>query len=633
VSSKADKSENILKRITTDGTPSANLSLLFLKHSFQSQKRITHTIMKRTKSDDALSFVDDTTATAPVVGRHRKVHSLIGFDPLLEPQHNINTAPDEGRQTEQDSDRLNLSAGGDLSTELRAIATQLEKESPRQERSEKSSKMKLPWQKKKGHRKTKSASAAIGGIPRIPETSASYSPPKSNVNRKKPEQSSLSTRNVPRPWLKKEASPMSEWTTTISSQRNVSSPAATPPVTSRKAPFSPPALEPQQPHQPATSMSPMIQDLLVLQQNTFKEMDSLQIPCLAKPRPTSFLTGKEDMRTSEQDASAWQLEIPTRDDVLVCAKLCQFLDAYRTEECLLDLNILVGCSRQDLTQFAAGEETMSTNKIAPCHRPLVESLLECGKDIVEVKGHVWSTLAESTREVLILERQRQLLCVVRGTDAEQQGKYSKQPDTVHLSSGDNTPGVTVFLDRDAAWRELQAATTSLLDKLTEENPFCDVVFAGHSFGASMATIGAWSYATARPDIRVAAQLTGAPKTGLADFRLAVHSLPNLRVVNIEFVHSRSAAAFHVGHTIKITPSVKNMRTAQQAVKIYKFGGSRGEGEEIVFLSLLLSRPKEIAGYVNAIEALEHLDPSWVTDYYRENGAGVRGKNSETREMA
>jgi hypothetical protein len=570
-----------------------------------------------TKSEEEPPYSFPTTTTAPVVGQHNRNHSLVGFDPLLEEKKNQEPADgDNGHQ----ADEVPLSPTVDVTAELRLIASQLEKDSPRPSPMN-SPRRKLPWPKK-GHRKTKSDTAAFEGIfrnsPHSPAATGNRSPFRKKLEHLSP------TGKLP--WQKKEqADPTKLERPTSISQRSLSDPPApsSPTEVFSGGPSNQPQLEPVVARPPP----PMIQELLTLPPlaETMNQEESLQ----AKPRPTSFLTAADNVRSSEQDASAWQLEIPARVDVLVCAKISEFLEVYKTEECLLDLNALAGIPRTDLARFSAGEETFATKSIAECHRPLVESLVECCPDMVEVKGLVAFSVG---REVFVVERQRQLLVVMRGTDAEQQGgkfKPHHQPDTVHLSLGDGaSPGVTVFADRYTAWKEMQAATTVLLDRLTDENPFCDVVFTAHGFGAAVATIAAFQYATAQPAMRVAAVCTNAPKVGLEDFRLAVHSQPNLRVVSVELGKGRSA--YNIGHTIKIHPATGplGMRTTHPSVKIYKFGGeSQGGGVPLSFLS----KGGKTTDYVNALEALPQNE--WVADYCGEDGAGVRGNDNETREMS
>jgi hypothetical protein len=515
------------------------------------------------------------SATAPLVGRHKKNLALVGFDPLcsLSSRSLSSTTSPEDRQ----------GAPHDVTLDLRMIASQLELSSPRRvsetqkkeeheftnssrsPRSARPSAGKLPWQKKAGHRKTRS----LASVPTLwnrnsTETMANTAPPLSPA----------------------------------AATRSISNTGAT--------------------DSPYSHSAGMIHDLMELQFNA-DAFCALSIPGLAaKPRPTSFLTGQEVVRVSEVDATAWQVEIPAKAEFEVCTRVAQFLESYEKEECLLDLTALVGLTRLDLNRFARGDDSMAAAQIAKCHRPLVESLLECSDDLT-VQGFVTIRAGGENRQALILESKRQFLCVFRGTPAEQQGKFSRQPELVKMG------GMSVFADRLAAVQELETRTFDILDKLTEENPFCDVIFTGHSYGAAMATLAARLYASARPELRIAVLATACPKVGDANFRLAVHSLPNLKVMRVEYGNGRPMAptGCQVGHTIRIHPSVGTNKPVAQPVKAYKFGDATNDP-----LRSLFKREKDVSDYVRALESLQ----TWVQYYHRQDGAGVKGKDNEARQM-
>lgn len=376
-----------------------------------------------------------------------------------------------------------------------------------------------------------------------------------------------------------------------------------------------------QSHSPKVSpnMSPMIQELWSVQQDA-SIVEALSMPTLSKPRATSFLTGKEVVRTSEIDATEWQTMIPEKVDFEVAAAVSAFVEHYREEECFLDLALLKGLTRMQLREFAEGNATL--DQLSPVHRPLVESLLDCGEDIVGVAGHVMSDHPKPhhRRECLMIERQRQLLVVMRGTKAEQQrttGNKSQQMAALC----ENDPA-EVLADRLAALADIEADVFQKLDELTEENPFCDIVFAGHSFGAAMAMLGAYRYALARPELRVGALVTGCPVIGDEDFRRSVHSLPNLKAIRVELgatprhVHH----GVHAGHTIRIALS------QMPPIKAYRFS----DCQEANLRSLFKTREREIADYINAYH---ELGGKWVTDYYHQDGVGVIGTDNEVRRMA
>jgi len=610
---------------------------------------------------------------APVVGpHHRQSHSLVGFDPLL---NTPNVEPSTtATGTVIDPHPLSAPAAGgeqgnksDIVKQNPFLAMPV---SPPLTPPPKGSK-RLPFMKRRAeHRKSKSLSG-----PMI------LSPPTKSVDGNKTEASSNTEKRVslspPRPEHKKTFSSIpkapaeghkSTPTTPQGNRggglrapwsrhkghRKTQSVSSVAFATTAAAPASPPSLQQHvslsASNSPMTTnldqistMSPMIQELFSIEQEAAKaaeQQPSLFVPSLSKPRPTSFLTGQEEVvRSSEQDPTAWQLDIPTHADTLTCTRLCQFLETYRSEECLLDLQQLVGFSRMQLSSFARGDSKLfvpnTTTEIAACHRKIVESLLECGKDVAEVKGFFTAPPQDAhgnpdhRREVLVVERQNKFLCIFRGTTPEQQGKFARQPETCELKAG---PNPKVFVDRYSAFAELQAETFQLLDKLSEDNPFCDITFTGTMFGASMATLAAYVYAITRTSLRVSCIVSASPKCGPSeDFRWAVHSTPNLNVNRLEVLApGRGRAADHVGHSLRLSPPTKDNK--KPTVQLLKFGGDEHQ-ENPHPLSFLPSKPKEkdVREFVLLLEDLD--GQSWVKDYYLEDGAGVRGKDNEARQMA
>ena len=90
--------------------------------------------------------------------------------------------------------------------------------------------------------------------------------------------------------------------------------------------------------------------------------------------------------------------------------------------------------------------------------------------------------------------------------------------------------------RDAYFStNLECDLHNKLKRLTTMYPFFDVVFTGHSFCATLASIGAMRYATQQPMIRVSCCVYGSPRVGGPDFRWLVHSLPNLKVINSFYI--------------------------------------------------------------------------------------------------
>jgi len=569
----------------------------------------------------------DFIPSAPVVGpHHKKSSSLVGFDPLLDDslKKEVQSASNgsktppllDDKQEPHGSPLVKTShkSPKELAKDLRTLASEIEKNSSSPSTpsrrgklvlgiSSNVGKLHLPWNKKKTSGTDEADPASSPG--------ASSPPP---------------------PVASKGAPPSAEYDKdALVNPDLVALAAKLTPIPSGGAG-----------NQADTLSSPMMQELWY----STNAMNDLSMPSLAKPRPTSFLTGKEVVHTSEQDATDWQVAIPPKKDFEVASKVCQFLATYQSDECCLDLTDLIGFSRLDLSQFARGDA--SSLGISSVHRPAVESLLECGDDITQVLGHYVAGEVHddpaARREFLILERQQQILCVFRGTKAEQQGKFPKLVETGCMKEND---GVEVFNLILSAFSELEHCTFALLDRATEENPFCDVAFTGHGFGAGIATLAAFRYASGRPEIRVAALVTGSPKVGIETWKLAAHSLPNLKIHRVELGSapphtSAHHGGLHVGHTIRISPksaitsppNSPKAGTGESAfgsnqhhpVVAYRFG----DRNETASVRALFKRDRVLADYVNALESLD--DAVWVHDYYQQDGAGVRGKDDEARYM-
>jgi hypothetical protein len=364
----------------------------------------------------------------------------------------------------------------------------------------------------------------------------------------------------------------------------------------------------------STSYSSFVQDLKDL------SFDKLQLPSLAKPMPTSFLVGKEDevVRTCEREAAPFQMEIPTLPECVVAARLNEFVDHYRRLDQHFDLQTLVGSSRMDLRQVKISQ-----------HVPIAQALLQCGDDVclqgVVSKG---GTNADDRLEAVVFEGQRQFVCVFRAT-TEQQSKpgNSKFKKKVVPLDAEQT-SVELYQCFLEEYHKLEQDCFALLDKLTEEHPFCDVVFTGHSAGAAMATLAAFRYATARPTMRVNCLPMASPKVGFSKFRQMVNSLPNLKVMRLEFGQDAkcqlpSPGGSHVGHTLVLHGSLgHNSLKASHPVLAYQFDTPK--------LKTFKTIHPDLRAYVTALEELARLNLPWAKDFVG-TGMGVV-VNNEARQM-
>ena len=163
-----------------------------------------------------------------------------------------------------------------------------------------------------------------------------------------------------------------------------------------------------------------------------------------------------------------------------------------------------------------------------------------------------------------------------------------------------------------------------LDELSEESPFSDYVFAGHGTGAGIALLASYLYAHMRMSQRVAAYLTGAPKIGMEDFRMAAHSQPNLQIIRVDTQCRRGSQGFcQVGHCIRLRRGSDTSWNAQA----FKFAS---ETPSPGFRTLRFQKYSTAEEYVDMLENTK----SWPEDFHFEDvGEGVKGENNEKRILA
>jgi len=584
--------------------------------------------------------------TAPIVERHKKSNSLVGFDPLLiSSDSNINNLSLQISSSSLSISPLTaaaplmmtMEANKDLESELRKLARLFDLTIPSPNKEDEkldlsnhgSKKSKSLWRSsKRGHRRAKSENNSSGKLNVFKEIMQNSSERRIPMDKK-------SSRNRDK----------------------------TPPGSPNPADVARPVMAVSMPN------SPMIQDLYKVV--TASPEFSLSIPCLSKPAPTSFLTGREVVRTSEQEPSLFQMEIPEASEFLVSVRLSQFVEEYRKIDFNLDLGVsLVGLRRLDMQTFL----TLNTRPPPPLtdvHKPVVESLLEAADDVT-VQAYFASgketttTTSDSRREAVVFERQRQFVVVFRGTTPEQQAKATpifknKKAGGVPLtpldvgSDNDNDNVVQVYGCVKSSYMDLEPRVFACLDRLTEQNPFCDVVFAGHSFGGAMATLAAYRFATARSMVRVSCYTFGAPKIGQQSFRRSANSLPNLKIMRVEYgidpKCSQPSDGSHVGHSLVIqsvhggqqqsnatsTAATATASKSSYMVAAYKFEDNADATKRskshhhFAKKPQFLKKERDTALYVSALEAFDTKRLPWARAYVGEDvGAGVLGKDNEAR---
>jgi hypothetical protein len=348
----------------------------------------------------------------------------------------------------------------------------------------------------------------------------------------------------------------------------------------------------------------------------------LQIPSLAKPSPTSFLTGKGDeaVRTSEYEPSPFQMEIPSLSELVEMGRLNDFVENYRRMDQNFDLHDFIGCSRLDLQQVKIKE-----------HVPIAQSLLECG-DGLTVQGFLsHGSNADDRLESVVFEGERYFTVVFRGT-TEQQTKLlgSSKSKRRPVPFDPEQENVEVYSGFKEEYTKLEQDCFALVDKLSEQNLFCDVVFSGYSFGAAMATLAATRYATARPMMRVGCFTLASPKVGFSMFRHVVNSLPNLKVTRVELgqdskCQAPTANGYHVGHTLVLNGSIghQNTHKIDKAVQAYKFDTPKHK-------KFKTTHP-DLRNYTTTLEEMTRLHIPWVKDFVNTSGKGVV-VNNEARQV-
>lgn len=303
-------------------------------------------------------------------------------------------------------------------------------------------------------------------------------------------------------------------------------------------------------------------------------------------------------------------------------------------------------------------------KTAKPHPSTIKSLLECTDDLV-VEGYFTETIgsendliagADSTSVqamVFSSHRQRQFIICYRGSMAQHtkpiKGKMHYDLDSNGLNS---SFGDSYFQS------ELEPKVFNLIERLSSDNPFCDCIFTGHSYGGGLSMISAVQCAEKFPMMTVSAHVFGVPKVGGKKFREKANGLPNLKVIRCclgqdTYVDLPTGTWEHIGHTISIKQiSSKGKRrgilnanvvsddTLTAHAVAYKFGKKSQNSNAILRVRNTIlsdSRAKsqgkvdhEMRNYLHAVEQFTHMGCSWVTSFADEAGSGIVTAENEVR---
>jgi len=358
--------------------------------------------------------------------------------------------------------------------------------------------------------------------------------------------------------------------------------------------------------------------------SSYESGSDLSLP--SRISPTSLLKDVNNlaMRTSEQDPAAYQMEIPKAEEMLLNGRLCALLDMHDSFDENFEFKTMIGISNLALKKFASfGKKTTDVHNLKDQHRPIVQKLLESG-DGITVQGY-----AKGQAEAVVFDvpSRSKIVVVFRGSNEQQAKPIKKVRQFVAPSTFCQDQTVTVHPSFKQTYFELESMFLPMVEKLTEENPFAQVVFCGHSFGAGLATMAGVRYASHRPTMRVTVHAFGSPKVGSIDFRHLANSLSNLRVFRLEMrrdsvtVSPQDSANkwIHVGHSISVG----------KEIVAHRFDLNK----PIPDINILKQKKGSIETYlttlVNCVEKKQ-----WVASFSGENiGDGVRGAGNEKRDMA
>jgi len=411
----------------------------------------------------------------------------------------------------------------------------------------------------------------------------------------------------------------------------------------------------------------MAQDLMELGDT----LGNLQLPALlAKNAPTSFLTGTSDeviTTNASSDPTPFQLEIPSLSEVVITTRLNEFVENYRQYDQNLDLSQFVGLNRMELMNMVNLSKTNNStntnnnsNTIVKEHIPVIESLLDTSEgQEISIQGFLTEggdLPADSRVEAVIFQGQRNFTVVFRGTTEQQSkvlgnSKNKKRAVPLNPNAVSLDKNVEVYSGFLESYSKVEEECFKLVDQLVDENPFCDVSFSGYSFGAALATLAAFRYATARPIMRVGCLTLASPKVGFSHFQHAVNTTPNLKVMRLELgghtetmCQGPTVGGWHVGHTLvlnshgssgnssnsnanpsndpKSPTSSSQGNEKQPSVSVYKFEAPKHKAS-----GFFKSSNPGLRKYISILENLATLQKngnhlSWPKDFANNAGAGV-----------
>ena len=375
------------------------------------------------------------------------------------------------------------------------------------------------------------------------------------------------------------------------------------------------------------------------------------------------------LSSTENDPAPFQVELPSKKEVMVYAKICALMDGYTAIHREFNFAMLSGVSYTTL-QKEYERSTPDKPMIAgSCHRDVVRELLDVGVSDIIVEGFFREyTIQEKDKDserieaiILSSERLRQIIVCFRGSTMNQAkplhtGIRTSLFEKVGQCPLNETEKQNVYvLDTFRSTyfgTPLEKTLFALLTNLEMRKPFFDITIIGHSFGATMATIASYRLATSKPQMRVSCFVYGSPRVGGEEWRQAVHSVPNLRLYRVEngsdpFVQLPHGSEWsHCGHAIQISDLMNCNGKVGVTITARRFDISSSVSTTATntilgfATSKVLGSASREAGKIDHeiqayVEKLTRTGSHWFTDFCEllDNKGVMNDTNDERRELS
>jgi len=246
---------------------------------------------------------------------------------------------------------------------------------------------------------------------------------------------------------------------------------------------------------------------------------------------------KFQLRSSEIDPTAFQVDLPPFDEIFSNAKICNVMDNYTEvggREFDFSSLMLWKAPKNKLIVFPPDDDSRdessplptNNNNASSLESPIHAALKDAVPDIL-VEGFFREYFEDKTSEsglgriesvVFSSDRRRQFIVCYRGSsDVQNRPVYG------------NTTKLVDNCNLQQSLKILNDCVYGLLYRLSVLKPFCDVVMTGHSFGGILSTYSGEFFAREHPAMRISCHVFGCPRVSDLEFRRSAHSLPNFKV--------------------------------------------------------------------------------------------------------